>query len=136
MGTLRIEYKTLNKGMVKLMINRKQIQREQVMKAIEKGDFEGSLLTTNDKVVIVLTQDWCPQWHDMKGWIYRIDIDQEIDVYELEYNRTDYFDDFRNFKENVWNNHTIPYLRFYRNGILYKETNYISEGQFSEVLGM
>ncbi len=118
------------------MINKKTIQREQVMKAIENGELESSVLTSKDKVVVILTQDWCPQWHDMKGWIYRLDVDEDIDVYELEYNKADYFDDFRSFKEDVWNNHSIPYLRFYRNGVLYRESNYISEGQFIEILGM
>lgn len=118
------------------MIKRNLIQREQAVTAISNGEFASDLLNSSDRVIVILTQDWCPQWHDMKSWIYRLNVDEDIDIYELEYNRTDYFDEFRNFKESVWNNYNVPYLRFYRNGVLYKESNYISEGQFYEILSM
>lgn len=118
------------------MINRKLIQKEQALNAISKGEFENSILLSKQRVVVVLTQDWCPQWHDMKNWIYRHETGQDIDIYELEYNRVDYFNDFMNFKESHWGNYSVPYMRFYKDGVLIRETNYISEGQFSEVIEM
>ncbi len=116
------------------MINRKLLDRDQVMHAIANGEFEGNVIASKSKVVLVLTQDWCPQWHDMKGWIYGVVTEEDIDVYELEYNKTDFSEDFMNFKENQWNNHSIPYLRFYRDGVLYRESNYISEEIFTDII--
>lgn len=117
------------------MINRKLLNRDQVMYAIANGEFQGNIIASKPKVILVLTQDWCPQWHDMKGWIYGLETDEDIDVYELEYNKTDLFEDFMNFKGNQWNNYSIPYLRFYRDGVLYRESNYISQEMFAEMLG-
>lgn len=118
------------------MINRRLIQREQAMNAISNGEFESDLLNSSNRVIVILTQDWCPQWHHMKSWIYQLDIEEDIDIYELEYNNADYFDDFRSFKENELRNYNVPYLRFYKNGTLYRESNYISEGQVIEILNM
>lgn len=117
------------------MINRKPITTEQAKNAIAYGEFENEMLNSKPKVIIVLTQDWCPQWHDMKGWIYQVNTDEDVDIYELEYNKTDYFDDFRSFKENEMGNNSVPYLRFYKNGALYRDSNYISQGQFREIIG-
>lgn len=116
------------------MINRKLIQEEQAMRAVENGEFESDMLTSCSKVVLILTQDWCSQWQHMKSWVYRLDFEEDIDIYELEYNKVGYFDQFRAFKEREWGNDAVPYLRFYKNGVLYRECNYISEGQFLEVL--
>jgi len=118
------------------MINRRLIQREQAMHAISNGEFEADIINSSNRVIIILTQDWCPQWQHMKSWIYRIDVEEDIDIYELEYNKTDYFDDFRSFKENELRNYNVPYLRFYKQGTLYRESNYISEDQFIELLKM
>ncbi len=106
------------------------------MKAMSNGEFGGDLLNSKQRVIVILTQDWCPQWHDLKGWIYRLDIEEDVDIYELEYNKADFFEDFRSFKENTFGNHSVPYLRFYKQGTLYSESNYISEGQVIEILGM
>lgn len=116
------------------MINKKLLDKEQAMYAISHGEFQRSVTASKSRVVIVLTQDWCPQWHDMEGWIYRLETAEDMDIYQLEYNKTDYFDDFMNFKENEWNNHSIPYLRFYKDGVLYRESNYISEEMFADIL--
>lgn len=118
------------------MINKKLIQKEQALKAIQSGDFDKEILTSAKRVVLVLTQDWCPQWQHMQNWLYSVNTDENVDVYELEYNRVDYFNDFMNFKETKLNNHNVPYLRFYKDGVLYRETNYISQGQFKEVISV
>lgn len=118
------------------MINRRLIEREQARRAMANGEFEKEILTSSSRVVVVLTQDWCPQWRDMKSWIYRLDIQEDVDIYELEYNKVDYFDEFRNFKETELGNDLVPYVRFYKQGVLYRESNYISEGQFYEMLDM
>jgi hypothetical protein len=116
------------------MINRNLIQKDSAMDAIANGEFESKIVSSKSKVVVILTQDWCSQWENMKSWIYRLNIDEDIDVYELEYNRVDYFEEFMKFKENQWRNEYVPYLRFYKDGVFIKETNYISEKEFIDIL--
>ena len=116
------------------MINRNVIQKAQAIHAIANGEFESNLVSSKSKVVVILTQDWCPQWANMKSWIYGLDIDEDIDIYELEYNKVDYFFDIMTFKEKEWKNDYVPYLRFYKEGVLFKETNYISEAEFTDII--
>ncbi|HEX2926675.1 MAG TPA: hypothetical protein VHP38_10555 [Ruminiclostridium sp.] len=116
------------------MINRKIIQKQQALDAIQNGEFESSIISSKDRVVIVLTQDWCPQWQNMKSWIYE-STDADIDIYELEYNKEDYSDEFRSFKEEKLGNEYVPYLRFYKNGVLIEETNFISKDRFVSIIG-
>lgn len=116
------------------MINRKMLNEEQVKNAVKNGEFDSEVIKSKGKVVLIMTQDWCPQWHDLRSWVYSLDISEDIDVYELEYNKVNYCDEFMNFKENQWDNSNIPYLRFYKNGKLIKETNYISKQEFIKIV--
>jgi hypothetical protein len=116
------------------MINKIKSSKDQVFNAIENGEFDKGVISSKDLVVVVMTQDWCPQWIDMESWIYSIETNKDIDVYELVYNRTEYFNEFMNFKENVWKNSQIPYLRLYQNGKLVGETNYINRERFKIAL--
>lgn len=118
------------------MINKKQIIEEQARYAIENGEFDKSVIASKNKVVVILTQSWCPQWRSMDRWVYDMPTDEDIDVYELEYNKTDYFVEFRSFKENVWRNYDVPYLRFYEAGICVEQTNYIGQIQMKQMLGI
>lgn len=116
------------------MINKNIIQKQQALNAIANGEFENDIVASKSKVVIILTQDWCSQWGSMKSWIYGLEINEDIDIYELEYNKTDYFQDFMNFKENSWGNEYVPYLRFYKDGVLKKDINYIGEKEFIDII--
>ncbi len=116
------------------MITRKIIEKDQAMNAISNGEFEKNIISSNSNVVLILTQDWCPQWMNMKSWVYGLDINQDIDIYELEYNKVDYFDSFRTFKEDQLGNENVPYLRFYKNGKLIEETNFIGKDRFIEII--
>lgn len=118
------------------MINKKQINSEQAMFAIQNGEYDKEIIASKSKVVVIMSQDWCPQWKDLKSWVYDVETEEDIDIYELEYNKVDYFDTFMNFKENQWNNHHVPYLRFYKEGALIKETNYVEEQQFFETMDL
>ncbi len=116
------------------MLNRKQITREQALYAIENGEFGREMVASKSRVVIILTQSWCPQWRHLKSWVYEMVTSANIDIYELEYNTVDYFQSFMNFKEQKWHNYDVPYLRFYQEGSLIKETNYIGRQQFASIL--
>lgn len=116
------------------MINKHTLTKEQVLFAIKNGEFGNEVISSGDKVVIVMTQDWCPQWHNMNSWIYSPDLKVDVDIYELIYNKVDYFNEFMVHKESVWNNHEIPYLRYYKNGKLINESNYKSQKGYLEIL--
>lgn len=116
------------------MINKHIIQKEQAVNAIENGEFETDIISSKNLVIIILTQDWCSQWQDMKSWIYELELDEDIDIYELEYNNVDYFTEFMTFKENRWKNDTVPYLRFYSDGKFVYETNYINKNMFIDII--
>jgi hypothetical protein len=107
--------------------------------AIEKGDFDASLVE-GPSAAIILTQSWCPQWAAMKGCLKQIEEEMpNTPIYYVEYDieRWESLDNqaFMNFKENTFNNREIPYVRFYRNGVFYRDSNYISAGGFKERLG-
>jgi hypothetical protein len=116
------------------MINKNIIQKDQALNAKANGEFESGIISAKSKVVIILTQDWCPQWQNMKSWIYGLNINEDIEIFELEYNNTDYFNDFMGFKENQLGNSDIPYLRFYKDGVLAEESNFIGENELIDII--
>lgn len=109
------------------------ITREQALTAVECGEFGSDVAASEQRVAVVMTQDWCPQWAAMRQWLYTLEIDAGL--YELVYNKTDFFDEFRIFKETKWNNELIPYVRYYRRGKLSAESNYVSQDRFLRNLG-
>lgn len=118
------------------MINRKVITKEQALNAIATGEFGDEVRASKAKVVVIMTQDWCPQWRSLSSWVYGIDTREDVDVYELVYNKVDYSREFMGFKESVWRNDQIPYLRYYENGSLTKESNYVSQDRLKEILNI
>ncbi len=104
------------------------------MSAIECGEFSSDVVASERKVAVVMSQDWCPQWDAMKKWLYSLEIDAGL--YELIYNTTDFFDEFRTFKETKWKNRLIPYVRYYSGGNLASESNSVSKEEFLKKLGL
>jgi len=117
------------------MINKHEITGEQAKLAMKSGEFDNDVVSSKKIVAVIMTQDWCPQWANMRSWIYDMQTEKDIDIYELIYNKTDYFRDFMSFKESKWKNYEIPYLRYYKDGKLYKETNYIGKREFINIIG-
>lgn len=107
------------------MINKKVISKEQALYAVENGEFSSDVISSKNRVIIIMTQDWCPQWHDMQRWIFDLRADEDIDIYQLIYNKTDFAQAFMDLKEGQWKNENIPYLRYYKEGKLVKQTNYV-----------
>lgn len=117
------------------MINRLTLSEDKARYAINTGEFGSDVISSAGTVVIVITQDWCTQWLSMKKWIYDHETKKTVDIYEIVYNKEPYFEEFMSFKENVWNNQYVPYLRFYENGSLVRETNYIGRSEFAGIIG-
>lgn len=81
-----------------------------------------------------MTQDWCSEWKAMQQWIDTLEEHSDLDIYELIYNRVDYFKDFLTLKEKTWNNDLIPYVRYYSQGVLIHESNYVTREDFFRFL--
>lgn len=111
----------------------KTLDKEQALAAIRDGEFGEDVIHSAERVAVILTQGWCPQWHAMKQFVTGF---HGAEVYFLEYDRTDFFDAFREFKETVLGNDQIPYVRYYRNGTLINVSNAVSEDAFRENLGI
>jgi hypothetical protein len=112
-----------------------KLKREQVFHAIESGEFGDDITGSGRSVVVVMTQDWCPFWKAMRDWLHPMDNSDGPIIYELIYNQEDFFKEFKRFKESVWENHIIPYVRYYRDGKLVGESNNVSREIFLEQCG-
>jgi hypothetical protein len=111
----------------------KLIAKNQALDCIAQQEFSKEILLSAEKVAVILTQSWCPQWHAMKAFLGDM---ADCEVYYLEYDRVDYLEVFREFKERVFGNDQIPYIRYYRNGTLTEVSNAVSEEMFKEKLGV
>jgi hypothetical protein len=111
----------------------KLIAKAQALDCVTHREFSRDILLSAGKVAVILTQSWCPQWHAMKGFLGNL---AGCEVYYLEYDRVDYLEIFREFKEKVFGNDQIPYIRYYQNGALTGVSNAVSEEVFKENLGI
>lgn len=98
--------------------------------AMRDGDFSPELLGGADTVVLALTQSWCPQWTRMRPWLEELAADPAVTCHYVEYDLEPFFEDFRAFKESVYRNEEVPYYRYYRKGLLVKESNYLDRASF------
>ena len=94
---------------------------------IDHQDVSAEMRNTSHYVACIATQSWCHQWHAMRAYF---DSDKDVVVWYYEYDLTDLFDPFREFKEQIWKNDQIPYIRYYRAGALVYESNYCLEKDF------
>ena len=115
-------------------MKRKKLSEDQVLELIKTGDFSPDIIASNQKVVVILTQDWCPDWKNMRQWLDSLDDAADVDICELIYNRSEHFQNCLALKENIWNNGLIPYLRYYVNGVLANESNYVTKEEFLNIL--
>jgi hypothetical protein len=117
-------------------MKRRIISKKQALEAIQNSEFGRDVIASNQKVAVVMTQDWCYQWTNMKKWIDSLGDIEGLDIYELVYNTVDYFYDFLNLKEKMWGNDQIPYVRYYSEGLLIHSSNYVGENDFLKVLDL
>ena len=112
----------------------KKLTEAECRAAIAQGDFSAAIVGAAPTVVLVLTQSWCPQWTRMQPWLEELDSEQGVAAYFVEYDREPFFDDFRAFKESVYGNGEVPYFRYYREGALVKESNYLDRNSFRRIV--
>jgi len=98
--------------------------------AMKNGEFDAALVS-GPAAAIILTQSWCPQWSAMKAYLPQVEAALgNVSLYYVEYDieAWENLDNeaFMTFKENTFNNRQIPYVRYYRNGVFSRDSNYIS----------
>lgn len=106
-----------------------EISDHQAQVLIKEKDIPEEIKNSGEKVAVVLTQDWCPQWLFMKSWLGKMK-DHGIAVYHLPYNKKPYFREFMTVKEDEFNNDLVPYVRYYINGRYIKDSNFVSKELF------
>jgi hypothetical protein len=77
-----------------------------------------------------MSQSWCWQWDVIREWFREMEDYADLDVYTLLYDNTEYYEDFMSFKEEVFANFEIPYIRYYIDGKFERESNYTSKESF------
>ncbi len=119
-----------------MTMKRKIISKKQALDAIQNSEFGRDVIASNQKVAVVMTQDWCYQWTNMKNWMDSLGDIGGLDIYELVYSAVDYFNDFLHLKEETWGNDQIPYVRYYLDGLLIHSSNYVGENDFLRVFDL
>jgi hypothetical protein len=109
------------------------LTKEQLDALLSEGEFPESVRLAAPKVVVVITQDWCGQWATMAA--YLPDFAEQAAIFTVEYNLLPDFERIMSFKENVFDNRQVPYVRFYRDGKLGRHSNWLPRGSFAAMLG-
>ncbi len=108
------------------------LPQAEVQHALQHGEFSPDITTRPSAVI--MSQDWCPDWRAMEKWLDAWKThnkpEQDIDIYLYLYNRSPEFLKFLALKENIWNNHLIPYVRYYCGRHLIAESNYVTPEGF------
>ncbi|HUX22076.1 MAG TPA: hypothetical protein VMW69_12615 [Spirochaetia bacterium] len=117
------------------MLHSKPIDEAHARQAIAAGEFADDIVHSSRNVAVVLTQGWCPEWMAMHRWLDGMIKRGEpgtldIDLYQLIYDRVPYFREFLRFKEGTLGNYEVPYVRYYVDGRLVRESNYCSPAEF------
>ena len=97
------------------------------------GEFPESVRLAAPKVVVIMTQDWCGQWANMAA--YLPDFADQAAIFTVEYNLLPDFERIMSFKEDVFDNQQVPYVRFYRDGKLVRHSNWVPRASFAAMLG-
>ena len=105
---------------------------DQLDALLSEGEFPESVRLAAPTVVVIMTQDWCGQWADMKT--YLPDFTDRAAIFTAEYNLLPDFERIMAFKEDVLKNRHVPYLRFYRDGKLVRQSNWLPRGSFASML--
>ncbi len=140
---------------------KRKLTEAECRQAIKDGDFAPEVRGAAPLTAIVLTQSWCPQWRYLAGYLDKMDAElnaggaagaessggtaasgagaeagakPKVAILTLEYDRERFYEDFLSFKERVLGNHEVPYVRYYRNGALVGESNFISAQGFKSKL--
>ncbi len=97
---------------------------------INNKEIPDEIVNSSERVAVILTQDWCPQWKFMETFLKKIPED-EVKIYYLSYNNKPYFREFMFVKETTWKNHQVPFILYFNNGQLTDISNYCGHKAFN-----
>ncbi len=121
------------------MVKIEELNEEKTLSLIQGEGGLQELSESAKYVALILTQDWCPQWHAMEKYLAIIAKeykDHDIALYWVSYNHLDSFKTIMAYKESEWKNDEVPYVRYYKEKKLIGESNYVSRFSFCENLGL
>ena len=116
------------------MPGHRDLSEQQVQFAIQNGEFGDDVISSNSRIAVIMTQDWCSQWTVIRNWVSVLNKDPDIDIYIFIYKTSAYFTAFLELKERKWGNGLIPYIRYYKDRKLAAETNYVTRDEFLDIL--
>ena len=104
------------------------MSEEEITAMLAEGDIPRSLRETAPRVVVILTQQWCPQWKEMARWLP--EFADRAHLRFVAYDLHPRFETIMTFKEDTFDNRYIPYLRVYWQGALVGEGNWMPRRTF------
>ncbi|HTX73261.1 MAG TPA: hypothetical protein VMC79_10590 [Rectinemataceae bacterium] len=113
-----------------------KLSRDACLAAMASGEFGAEVTAAAASVAVVLTQSWCSQWRWMKGYLEKMPSRADLAIFWVEYDNEDFFEPFMAFKEDRFDNREVPYVRYYRNGKLSKESNFTDQRGFLRLAGV
>jgi hypothetical protein len=111
------------------MVVFQEITIEQAKECMQNQEFDPEIIGSKEKVAVILTQSWCPQWAALRPELEKLK-NNSIDIWLFIYDLSDIFESFKDFKENLLGNDEIPYIRYYRNGEYLRDSNYVDVKEF------
>jgi hypothetical protein len=116
-----------------IMSHTVKLSEAQIRTALSNGEFGDDVIKSTKNVAVIMSQSWCPQWLMLNLWLKTLPKESDIHIYTTVYDQELYYEEFMAFKETVFKNWEIPYIRYYIDGKCIKETNYTSRGFFLNV---
>lgn len=113
----------------------RKLSGEECKAAMRDGEFGPGVVGAAEAVAVVLTQSWCPQWSWMRSYLKALPPGEGREIFWVEYDAEAFFEPFMEFKERVFKNDQVPYVRYYRGGSLAAESNFTDQGGFLRRLG-
>ena len=99
-----------------------KLTEAQCHETMSGGEVAAEVIAGNFKVAVIFTQSWCGDWMLMRRYVGKIE-NTDVSVYYIEYDREPFYEKMRQFKETVFRNWGVPYVRYFRDGKLVATSN-------------
>jgi hypothetical protein len=101
-----------------------KLSQDQCRQMIADGEIPEEIRSSASKVAVILTQSWCPDWLVMQRYLNGLD-QPDVKVFYVEYDREACFHEVMAFKETVFGNFEVPYVRYFQEGRLVNQSNLV-----------
>ena len=92
-----------------------RLDETQCLETISNHEMPAGVVWSNSKVAVIFTQSWCVDWVVMQSYTRKIDI-ADVSMYYVEYDKEPFYEKMKTYKEVVFKNSNVPYVRCYRDG--------------------